>query len=54
MLPVYEKSAEDLLTKSVHKILCQVKLNPANGDCWNVLAHVLFKKKDYDGASKAI
>jgi cytochrome c-type biogenesis protein CcmH/NrfG len=31
-----------------------VKLNPANGDCWNVLAHVLFKKKDYEGASKAI
>jgi hypothetical protein len=32
----------------------QVKLNPANGDCWNTLAHVLFKKGDYGGASKAI
>jgi cytochrome c-type biogenesis protein CcmH/NrfG len=31
-----------------------VKLNPANGDCWNTLAHVLFKKGDYGGASKAI
>ena len=54
LIPVYEKSAEELLTKSVSIYLFKVKLNPANGDCWNVLAHVLFKKGDYEGASKAI
>ena len=32
----------------------QIKLNPVNGDCWNTLAHVLYKKKDFEGAQKAI
>ena len=35
-------------------MLIQIKLNPQNGDCWNVLAHILFKKGDYEGASKAV
>ena len=54
LLPAYEKSAEELINKSVQFALIQIKLNPTNGDCWNVLAHILFKKTDYDGASKAI
>ncbi len=35
-------------------MLNQIKLNPVNGDCWNCLAHVLFKKGDNVGAKKAI
>ena len=46
-LPNYEKTAEDYLNKSVHQIYIQIKLNPVNGDCWNCLAHVLYKKKDF-------
>ena len=54
LLPVYEKSSEELLNKSVNIKVMQIKLNPQNGDCWNVLAHILFKKGDYEGASKAV
>lgn len=35
-------------------LVMQIKLNPVNGDCWNCLAHVLYKKKDYEGAQKAV
>ena len=54
LLPTYEKSSEELLNKSVPLYQTQIKLNPQNGDCWNVLAHILFKKRDYEGASKAV
>jgi cytochrome c-type biogenesis protein CcmH/NrfG len=32
----------------------QIKLNPTNGDCWNTLAHILFKKGDIDSSHKAV
>lgn len=31
-----------------------IKLNPTNGDCWNTLAHVLFKKGDIESSHKAV
>lgn len=47
LLPTYEKGAEDCLNKSL-------KLNPSNGDCWNTLAHILFKKGDISGSQSAV
>lgn len=35
-------------------ILRQIKLNPTNGDCWNTLAHVLFKKGDIESSQQAV
>jgi hypothetical protein len=32
----------------------KIKLNPKHGDCWNIFAHVLFKKGDYEGARNAV
>ena len=32
----------------------KIKLNPVNGDCWNCLAHVLYKKRDFEGSQKAV
>lgn len=32
----------------------QIKLNPMNGDCWNTLAHVLFKRGDIENSHKAV
>ena len=35
-------------------MLSQIKLNPTNGDCWNTLAHVLFKKGDIESSQQAV
>ena len=54
LLPTYEKSAEEFLNKSVRVFSMQIKLNPMNGDCWNTLAHVLFKRGDIENSHKAV
>ena len=42
-LPDYSKQAEESASKSL-------KLNPFNADNYNCMAHILWKKKDIDGA----
>lgn len=45
LLPEYTKLAEESLSKAL-------KLNPVDVECWNTLGHMLWKKKDYEGAKK--
>jgi cytochrome c-type biogenesis protein CcmH/NrfG len=34
-------------------MIIKIKFNPMDGDCWNTLGHVLWKKKDLPAAKKA-
>ena len=44
--PEYKKDAEESLSKSI-------KLNPFSWKTWDVLGHILWKKKNYDAALKS-
>jgi len=44
--PEYEKEAEESLSKSI-------KLNPFSWKTWDVLGHILWKKKNYEAALKS-